>query len=60
MLNGSTVYASLDFTSEYDHFELLYEAQKKSAFIIPGGKFKFKKVPFGLAQAPTHFQWLNK
>ena len=30
----------------------------KSAFVKPFGKFEFKKVPFGLVQALTHFKQL--
>ena len=44
MLNGSTVYSSLHCTSGYHHVALSPEAQKKSAFYMPIGKF------------PTHFQ----
>ena len=56
VLNGSTVYSSLDCSYGYYHIALLPEAQKKSAFVMPFGKFKFKKVPFSLVQPPTHFQ----
>ena len=56
MINSSTVYTSLDCTSGYDHIALFPEGQKKFASVIAIGKFKFKKVPFGLAHAPTHFQ----
>ena len=59
MLNGWTVYSLLDCTSGYLHIALSSEAEKKSAFMMPFGKFEFKKVPFGLAQAPTHFQQLR-
>ena len=58
MLNGLTVYSSLDCTSGYHHIALSPEAYRISAFMTPFRKFEFKKVPFGLAQAPTHFQKL--
>ena len=58
MLNSSTVYCSLDCTSECHHITPVPEAQKKSAFVMQFGKFKFKKIPFGLVQALTHFQQL--
>ena len=32
------------------------DAIKKTAFILPFGKFEYIKVPFGLAQAPAYFQ----
>ena len=53
ILNGSTVYSSPNCTSGYHHITLSPEAQKKFAFIIPIGKFWFKKIPFGFTQAPT-------
>ena len=49
MLNGSTVYSSLDHTAGYHQIALSSETQKKFAFVTPFGKFEFKKVPFGLA-----------
>ena len=58
MLNGSTAYSSLDSSCGYHHIALSPKAQKKSAFVMPIGNFEFKKVPFGLAQDPTHFQQL--
>ena len=58
MLNSLTAYSSLDCTLRYHQIALLPEAQNKSAFIAPIGKFQFKKLPFGLAQGPTHFQQL--
>ena len=58
MLNEPTIYSSLDCISGYHHIVLSPKAQKKSAFVTLFGKFKFKKVPFGLAQTPAHFQQL--
>ena len=49
ILNGSTVYSSLDYTSGYNHITLSPAAEKKSAFITPFGKFEFKRIPFALA-----------
>ena len=50
MLNGSSVYLPLQYTSGYHHITVSPEAQKKSSFN--------KKVPFSLAQVPMHFQYL--
>ena len=44
--------------SGYHYTALLPEAQKKYAFVMQFGKFELIKVPFGIAQAPTHFQKL--
>ena len=48
----------LDLCSGCYHITLAPEARAKMAFITPFGKYKFNKVPFGLAQAPAYFQEL--
>ena len=55
MVNGSTVYSSLNCTSGYQHVALLPEAQKKSASVPLIGKCKFKRILLSLAHATTHF-----
>ncbi len=57
-LQGTTVFSALDVTMGYHHMGLTPEAQQKTAFTTPLGKFKFNKCPFGLAQAPAYFQSL--
>ncbi len=57
-LRGTTVFSALDVTMGYHHMGLMPEAQQKTAFTTPLGKFKFNKCPFGLAQAPAYFQSL--
>ena len=45
--------------SGYYHLELNQESQPKSAFVVgglKGGKWEFKRCPFGLTQAPAYFQ----
>ena len=57
-LEGSTVYSMFDMRSGYYHLELTAESQPKSAFIVggpKGGKWEFKRCPFGLTQAPAYF-----
>ena len=56
MLNGLTVYSSLDCTSGYHHIALFPEAKRKSVFITTIGKIEFRKVTFGLVQSSAHFQ----
>ena len=46
----------LDLRSSYYHIALDDDAIKKTAFFTPLGKYKYLKVPFGLAQAPTYIQ----
>ncbi len=57
-LRGTTVFSALDVTMGYHHMGLTPEAQQKTAFTTPLGKFKLNKCPFGLAQAPAYFQSL--
>ena len=42
--------------SGYHHMALDDDAIKKTAFVIPLGKYEYLKVSFGLAQTPTYFQ----
>ena len=60
-LEGSTIYSTFDMRSGYYHLELNPESQPKSAFVVggpKGGKWEFKRCPFGLTQAPAYFQML--
>lgn len=38
------------------HFELEDQLQLLTTFIIPFGRFKFKRLPFGISSAPEFFQ----
>ena len=57
-LAGSSIYSTLDLRSGYYHITLSADSQSKSSFVTLMGKLEFQKVPFGLAQAPSYFQWL--
>ena len=60
-LEGFTVYSTFDMRSGYYHLELTTESQPKSAFVVggpKGGKWEFKRCPFGLTQVPAYFQAL--
>ena len=45
----------LNLRSGYHHIALDDDAIKKTAFVMPLGKYEYLKVPFGLAQAPAYF-----
>ena len=47
----------LDGYSGYNQIEIALEDQEKSTFTCPFGTFAFRKIPFGLCNAPGTFQW---
>ena len=60
-LEGSTIHSTFDMRSGYYHLELTPESQSKSAFVVGGprgGKWEFKRCPFGLTLALAYFQLL--
>ena len=57
-LKGAKVFSTIDLRSGYHHIALGKISRAKTAFVTPFGKYKFLRVPFGLAQAPTYFQLL--
>ena len=57
-LNGATYFTTLDLQAGYHHTPLDKPSIPKTAFNSPFGKYKYVKVPFGLAQAPAYFHEL--
>ena len=57
-LGGATIFSTIDLQSGYYHIGLTRESRAKSAFVVPMGKWQFKRTPFGLSQAPAYFQLL--
>ena len=57
-LGGAKIFSTIDLRSAYYHIGLTRELQAKSAFVVPMGKWQFKRTPFGLSQAPAYFQLL--
>ena len=57
-LGGATIFSTIDLRSGYYHIGLTRESRAKSAFVVPMGKWQFKRTPFGLSQAPAYFQLL--
>ena len=57
-LKGSKIYSTFDMRSGYYHMVLSEESRPETAFVSSFGKCKFKRCPFGLAQAPANFQRL--
>ena len=54
-LSKAKFFTTLNLRSGYHHIALDDDAIKKTAFVIPLGKYEYLKVPFDLAPAPTYF-----
>ncbi|KAK7910413.1 hypothetical protein WMY93_015097 [Mugilogobius chulae] len=55
-LRGATVFSTIDLASAYHQMPLHPESRDITAFITHEGLFRFCRVPFGLASAPSAFQ----
>ncbi|MCI74525.1 reverse transcriptase, partial [Trifolium medium] len=56
MLSGKAYYCFLDGYSGYNQIVVDPVDQEKTAFICPFGVFAYRRMPFGLCNAPTTFQ----
>ena len=57
-LGDETIFSTIDLCSGYYHIGLTQESRAKSAFVVPMGKWQFKRTLFGLSQVPAYFQLL--
>ncbi|KAL4386616.1 hypothetical protein GQ457_09G016480 [Hibiscus cannabinus] len=55
-LEGKPFYCFLDGYSGYNQIAIAPEDQSKTTFTCPYGTFAFKRMPFGLCNAPATFQ----
>ena len=55
-LRGARMFSTLDLQSAYHQVPLHEESRDLTAFITHEGLFRFCRVPYGLASAPSAFQ----
>ena len=53
---GHPFYCFMDSYSGYFQIEITIEYQEKTTFTCPLGTFAYRRMPFGLCNAPTTFQ----
>jgi hypothetical protein len=58
LLEGATIFSSLDLASGFWQVPLTDRAKEKTAFVCQEGLFKFDTMPFGLYNATSTFQRL--
>ena len=56
-LAGHSYYCFLDGCSGYFQIAIAPEDQEKTTFTCPFGTFAYRRMPFGLCNAPATFQW---
>ena len=55
-LSGHEYYCFLDSYSGYNQKPVALEDQEKTTFTCPYGTFTYRRMPFGLCNAPATFQ----
>ncbi|GKD65230.1 reverse transcriptase domain-containing protein [Tanacetum coccineum] len=55
-LSGNEYYCFLDGFSRFFQIPIVLEDQEKATFTFPYGTLAYRRMPFGLCNAPTTFQ----
>ncbi|XP_030595617.1 uncharacterized protein LOC115787179 [Archocentrus centrarchus] len=55
-LQGATLFSTIDLANAYYQLPLHEDSRDLTAFITHEGLFRFRRVPYGLASAPSAFQ----
>ena len=57
-LSGSTVFSCLDSAGAFHTLEVSHESRDYTSFLTPWGQYRFVRLPFGLANAPSQYSRL--
>ena len=57
-LQGSKVYSALDCSNAFHAIPIPEECRDYTSFITPTGSYRFTRMPFGLANAPSQYSRL--
>ena len=57
-LSGSLYFTSIDLKTGYWQIEMEENSKEYTAFTTPDGHYQFKRMPFGLKNAPAQFSKL--